>query len=439
MVLVFQGLIGILIDFGLQGALIQRRRDSHTAIRYHTAFWVLCTGGVAWWALYIFLGVPLMSTLFQDDRVLGVALLIAPCILFQSISLVPEIILTRRLKFDAIAKAEITASVGSSFIAVSSAFLGAGIYALIIQHIIYHGVRALAVFRASKWSPRMRFHFQSIREVMSFSCFMLGSRVLYFIRTNQDTILIGAFLGAAPLGVYSMAYTLTENVRTQIARIISRVMLPIYGRMQDEPSRIGVHYLSITRAMTLAFFPISLTLIFFGRVIIEGLFPDEWLAAIVPTKLLALGGVVYAVSGPAAEVFQGIGRVKELFKISLINVVLIGLPLMLALVYLFGINGAAGAMFISFVSMRIMSYYAMRRYVDVSVSQILLAISPSLTATAIAVCINYVLGLNSTPFGIITIWVSFATAAFLVYLDLAIRLISSIPNRESRGKLDRRD
>ncbi len=417
MVIVFLSLLGVFIDFGLQNALIQRPRDENSLTRYHSAFWFLLAGGAGWTLFFVLACVPAMVWFYHEPRLLEIAFAMAPSLMFQSVAIVPEVRLTRRLRFKSIAIAEVTSTLVAAGLAIGLALAGAGIHALVAQQVAYAGLRSLLIWYFARWRPRLRFEWASLNDVTSFSSYVLGARVLYFIRTNLDTLVIGALLGATSLGVHTIAYAITENVRAQFARIISRVMLPVYSRMQHDTEMIRPHYLNITRAMTLVFFPLSLSLILFAKPIIETLFSVEWQAAIVPTQLLAAGGMVYALSGPATEVFQGIGRVKALFLISTFNVAVIGFPLMWILTSLYGLVGAAAAMLLSFISMRILSFVVLRRYLFISLSDVLRATGPALVAASLLTALNLLTPNRNLFLGLATILSGFSLTASICYRD----------------------
>ena len=66
----------------------------------------------------------------------------------------------------------------------------------------------------------------AVTEIRSFGRWVLGSSAASFIGAQADRILMGRFLGAAWLGVYAVALTLSEAVNVVIARVITGIMYP---------------------------------------------------------------------------------------------------------------------------------------------------------------------------------------------------------------------
>ena len=418
MVLVFLNLLGLFVDFGLQNVLVQRPRDERSAERYYSVFWFLLVAGFGWMLAFAAVFSSLTVWVFNEARLAEIALLLAPCLLFQSIAVLPEVRLLRRMRFRSIAAAEVASTLSSAVAAIAIAFAGAGVFSLIAQQLIYTALRAVFIWHASNWRPRLHFSWRSLREVQELGGYMLGSRVLTYLGSNIDRLAIGAILGASSLGLYTISYTITENIRAQLSRVISRVMLPVYARMQENFEGIKGHYLSITRVMTLVFFPFLLSLVLFAEPIIELIFSEEWSEATLPTQLLAAGGMMVAISGPAVEVLVGIGRAREVFVISVLNLVMITIPAIWVLTMAYDLVGSATAMLISFSSMRVFCYFALRRYLSIALVDILRATGPAVCAAGSLCAINWIVETVSPIAGI-----SVIASVYLIIIAVCFRQV----------------
>ncbi|TVP72522.1 MAG: hypothetical protein EA339_06500, partial [Rhodobacteraceae bacterium] len=174
MVVVVLGLIKIFVDFGLQNALIQRKRDAKSLIRNDSAFWFLLGGGIGWTALFIVAGIPLMIWLYDEPQLRDLALVMGFSILLHSLSIMPTVRLTRRMRFKSQVIAEVVSTVAASVIAIALAFVGAGVWALAAQQLSSGAIKSAMLWRAASWRPRRRFSWASLHDVVGFSGWMLG-------------------------------------------------------------------------------------------------------------------------------------------------------------------------------------------------------------------------------------------------------------------------
>ncbi len=79
---------------------------------------------------------------------------------------------------------------------------------------------------------------------------------LAFVAQNADNAIVGRFLGAASLGVYSMAYRLGELPYSAIAEPLSQAAIPAYvDGARSAPERLSVYYRTLRTIVVLSAFP----------------------------------------------------------------------------------------------------------------------------------------------------------------------------------------
>jgi O-antigen/teichoic acid export membrane protein len=416
MVVVSLSLVSILAEMGLQTALIQRQRDVRSRLRYDSAFWLLAFAGVSWMVVMWLVGMPLMAFLYQEPRLILLGIVMSLTIPIQNLTIVPVVRLTRLMRFKSIVIAELCGTAFGALVAVGLAFGGADVWALAGQQLVSTGLTMAIIWHFCLWRPRPRFDWSTIADLKHYSVFMLGNRMVYYLRANIDYLFIGAILGPASLGIYTLAYTFTENLRTSAAAIINRVTLPAYSQLQQRPAELELYYLKVTRGMTLGLFPISLTLLLYAEPIVLFALTDAWTETILPIRILSGAGLVYAALGPCAEVLQGIGKPDALFRISLLNLLVLAAPLIGSLAWFYGLPGAASAVLFAFTAMRIGTYIALRRFLPMSWVKLVGAAFPALAATLAVIAAWYLLAtLAAVPVLVAGNFLVFAMVASVVY------------------------
>ena len=78
---------------------------------------------------------------------------------------------------------------------------------------------------------------------MRFGGNLTGFNFINYFNRNLDNILLGYYLGAGPLGVYSRAYSLLLLPLREINGPASAVLLPALSRLQADPIRFRRAYL----------------------------------------------------------------------------------------------------------------------------------------------------------------------------------------------------
>lgn len=379
MIMILLGLVKIFAELSLSNALIQRKRDLRSLIRYDSAFWFLLGSGISWTLLFIIAGVPLLIWLNEEPRLREIAIVMSVSVLLHTVSVLPSVRLTRRMRFKSQVIAELVAVLVASMVTIGLAISGAGVWALVLQELTMGVVKSAMLWRSARWRPRYRFSWVSLNDLLEFSGWIFGTMVLHHIRINIDKAIVGALFGPSLLGIYSIAYLLTETLRGQLASIFEKIMLPAYSKLQNEPMRLQLNYLYVTKNMCALLFPFQLIMIIYAESVVGLLFSDIWSEAAKLIAILSIGGVIYALFGPSQEVMQGIGRARELFLTSFCNFIFVGIPTVIFLPLNYGISGAAWAVTITFASMRLTSFFIIRQYIYIGFIDMIKATGPALT------------------------------------------------------------
>lgn len=378
MVVVAVGFIKIFVDFGLQSALIQRPRDENSLVRYDSAFWFLLSAGVGWMVLFIIAGVPLLSWVYGEPQLHDLALVMSLSIFLYSISTLPLVRLRRRMRFKAIVIADVVSNLVAAIVAIAMAYGGAGVWALAAQQLVSVGLRSALLWRFAQWRPRRRFSWASLGDLFGFSGWMMAEQVVYYLRSNMDKVLVGAMLGASALGIYSLAFLITDSLRVQIGRAISTVMFPVYSRSHNDIAEVRRLYLAVVRYNALVVFPMAMLLILFADPVIPIFFGAAWADTVEPLRILAVASMIFAVAGDPATVLRGLGRPKVSFTISWWSTTLVTLPALICGILYLGLVGAAWGVVLGYTASRVAFQVYFRRIGFVTEPAVLIALWPAL-------------------------------------------------------------
>jgi len=180
------------------------------------------------------------------------------------------------------------------------------------------------------------------KEVYLFSAAVLGMDVLGFVLGQADKVLIGFYLDARQLGIYTIAAAMVAFVPTilqSVNQIFTPTIADLYSR--GEHQLLGRMFQTLTKWIIALTIPLAATFIIFSRPIMHIFGPEfevGWLILIIGT----VGQLVNCGVGSVGYLLLMSGRQKILLKIQ---VVMAGLMLVLniMLVPRWGITGAAVA------------------------------------------------------------------------------------------------
>ena len=311
--LVFAGLSLVITDAGLAAAVVQKPNLSEQDKT--TAFWTSVVLGFLIMLAGIGLSWP-VADLYGEPRVQVYFAAISPAFFFTSIGIVQGALLTSDLKFRSLELRTVIATFASTVTTVVLAVLGAGAWALVGQILSITSVSTALLWRSSDWRPQLSFAPASLRSMALFSGHVLGARTVTWARTNLDNLLIGRYVGASPLGAYSIAFNLMVTPVTRVAGPLTQVFFPAFSRMRD-PARIGAVWLRAVRLVAAGVVPAMLAIVVVAPDFIEVVFGRRWHEAAPVLQILAPVGMVQALQALNYGILQSTANTRTLFRYTL--------------------------------------------------------------------------------------------------------------------------
>jgi O-antigen/teichoic acid export membrane protein len=298
---------------------------------------------------------------------------------------------------------------------IALAIAGMGVWSIALSGTLIAATSLPLLAREISWSPRLRFSIPAFREVFSFGSFVTGSEAAVFITKNVDYLLIGRLLGAQALGVYTLAFLLTDTFRSAMMGVMNKVMYPIYGKLQSDPATLGKYYLRVIHYNTLVIVPVMIVLIVLAPPLLNNTFGPQWLPAAGAARLLAVSVILHTIGGTSAAVLKGIGRADLEFRINLATAGFVAVPSLLLGIHLWGITGAAGAAVVHTIATRFLFQTYMRRLVHISEWMILQSVGPALTSGLIGGSVGIALARFTSEPGLL-VTLAIVSAILCVYV-----------------------
>lgn len=306
-------LVDLLLDQGFGAALIQKKdlRDADVA----AALWFNLGAAVGLAAITV-VAAPAVASFFHTFELTAVLRVLSLGVLLRALAVVPASLLTRAMRFRHLALGHVASLALGGAVGLWLALEGASYWAVVVQILVQHAVFAAVVFPAAD-PARREGSVAALKGMWRYSVNVLGGKLVNYFGRNVDNILIGRFLGAGPLALYSMAYRAHLLPTHVLSRAVNRVAFPAFSRLQDERARIRAYFLFSSRAMALVSFPSMTLLILLAPDLVRTVLGTEWMAAVVPMQVLAFTAARQSVQTVAGPVFMGCGRADWQFRVDL--------------------------------------------------------------------------------------------------------------------------
>lgn len=315
MAMVLIGFANIFSEFGFSSALIQNQKTS--ILHESSIFWLnIITGFILTCIFYLFANE--LAVFYSNPDLVRIIKFLSFTFLLSSFNIVPVTILQKNMRYDLMNKIELSSQAASNLIGVILAYNGFGVMSLVYQTLSLSIFKGVLLFSFNNWKPNLVFNLRYVKELFTFSAYLTGFNFINYWARRADDLLIGKFLGATNLGVYSRAYALMLLPITQVIGVISNVMFPTFSTIQHDKERIKNIYLKVLQVLAFITFPMMIGLITVADNFILSIFGQKWIEVVPIIRILAVVGLLQTLTHPTGWVYTSQNKTNLMFYIGLI-------------------------------------------------------------------------------------------------------------------------
>lgn len=356
--LVFTTLSNVLIDSGLSSALIQKKEISEDD--KSTVFFTNLILAISVYVI-IFFTAPFFARYFHNPDITNLLRVIEVIVVIDAFSAIQNTVLSRDMDFKTLTKYKIISIVVAVAVSIVLAFVGMGVWALVIQYLLFSISRALLLWTRTKWRPNFVFSKHSFKTLFDYGSKLLLSRFIAELYNQFQSILIGRHYTAHDLGYYTQARQLELIPVESLSRVVDNVSFPAYSKLQDD--RIQLKTMVRQNMLVLVFVntPLMFYLSTVAKPLLVFLYSDKWIGAVPYFQFLCLGfGLLLVIHNCSLTVLRAVGRTDDVLKLEIIKKIL-GVSFLILGMHFFGIWGIMyGLALNSFIELFLNGFYLKR-------------------------------------------------------------------------------
>lgn len=273
---------------------------------------------------------PSVATFFRSPEAVGIIRAMALVPLLRALTNIGMVEFRKELALGPYYLYHTLGILADLCVALPLAFWLQSAWALVAGWLAATSVRVVLSYTLHAYRPSLRLDSAQLREVGGYGRWVFGSTAIRWFLTFGVETVVGRLLGIGPLGLYHMAWRLTNLPATEVAQVVSYVTLPAYVKLQETPSRVQRGYLRVLKVVTLVAIPTAAVIVAHGEDFTRLLMGSRWLPMAPLVQVLAICGLLRAVEATVQPLFQGMGRPKletvvAFLQLALLTVVLIPL------------------------------------------------------------------------------------------------------------------
>lgn len=387
-VLVFINLARVFVDSGFNTALIQKKDADN--LDFSSVFYIsLIIAGILY--IIIYFSAPFIAY-FYDDTSLTLILRVLSLTLFPgAFNSIQNAYVSRKMMFKKLFYSSLGAVVVSGIAGIGAAYLGMGVWALVIQNLTNSITITIIMWFTVKWRPTLEFSFERVKSLFSYSWKLLTSSFIYTLYLDLRTLIIGRMYSSSSLGYYNRGQQIPKALVSSTDGAIQAVMFPTYSSVQDDEDSIKRIIRRSVKTSSFLIFPMMFGLAAVAEPLIIILLGEKWLPAVPFLQIFCVFYGFQPIHSAKQQAIKAIGRsdislkLEVIVRIESIVILLISIP--------FGIYAIAVSQIVStFIALFIIGW-PNRNLFNYSAREQVGDILPALSISTVMGVLVYLIGL----------------------------------------------
>lgn len=352
-------------DFGVATYLIQEPELTTKKVRAALGMSLVTSLGVGF---LLVIASGLAGKIYHQPGVKWVILITSISLVFIPINSIIAMWLQRQMKFGALYRISIVGALAQTIVTIGLGMMGWGYLSMAWGSVANSVGITLAGIRY--WPREYGFlpSFRAWGPIASLGFYSTVGNLGEEITPRSTDLFVGRMLGMAGLGQFSRASSLVGFIFNSLIMAALPVALSVLALKRRANEDIHEAYLTATSYLTVIVWPVFLFTAIMAFQMIRILFGQQWDIAVLPARILAVGGVLTALSAVHPSVFQAVGAMKQRMHVQLIVT-----PIQVAVFFFaahFGLAWVAIASVISSLVELIPSQIAVNRIAKVTAGDI---------------------------------------------------------------------
>jgi len=426
MITVFFAVAEVFVQSGFGQAYIQKKEVNNAdadTVFYSNLFISILVYGLLW------LAAPAIAAFYEQPVLIELTRVMGLVVIINAFNVIQIAQVTRAVDFKRKTKVTLLATLASGIAGISAAYMGFGVWSLVIQQMGNRFLTTCGLWVTSQWKPGLQFSIQSFQGLFAFGGWVLGASIIRTIFDNIYILTIGKFFPVAELGFYTKAKQFQNLSSQQLAGAVGSVAFPVLSKFQADKCQLrnmASKFLTHTLAFTA---PLLVIMMVVAKPFVLILLTEKWAPMIPFLQLLCIAGILYPIHQVNVQLLQAQGKSNLNFRLTVFkNSMRI---INIALMYRYGVIFIIiGEVVVSFLALAVNTYYT-KRMLDYGFMDQLRDVQQTLISVAVAgaagfaashslanMYINFGVGLSVTASGYLLLQYIFNKPFFMEMIKL---------------------
>lgn len=318
-ILVFINLASVIVDGGLNTALVQKKDAEQ--IDFSTIFWFCLVVALVLYIL-LYASAPIISSFYGNEILTPTLRVLGLSIFFNSFNSIQRAYVSKYMMFRELFIANSVAILISGVVGILMAFRGYGVWALVGQTLSSSVFCCLIMWFAIHWRPSLEFSPKRFKQLFEFGWKIFLTNLITAIYGDIRSVVIGKVYQPSALAHFDRGSSFPKLIMANLVTTLNAVLLPTFASEQDNPKRVKQ---MMRRSVQIGYFfvaPLLVGLFCCAKELVLVLLTDKWLPAVPFIQIFCIAYFLMPIQNVNITAIQSLGYSGITLKLEIVKKIL---------------------------------------------------------------------------------------------------------------------
>lgn len=317
-VAIITSLSNMIVESGMGAALVNKKNT--TEKDYNTVFTFNLLMSCLLYII-IFFSAPFVADYFGNFILKDILRILSLTLIFNAFTLVQRTILLRKLLYKKQSFISLLSLIISVIISIILANNEFGVWAIVIQMVLYSLIYSIVIFILIRYIPKIYFSISSFKELLGFGGRITLSSAIQIGYNDIISSVIAKIYSIQTTGLYAQAQKLIAFPINIFRSLFDIAAFPILSKIKDK-EEFAKMCSQINRGIYLLAFPLLLVIPFNTQEIIKIVLGNQWLEANTIFSILSIGIIILLIEIATFNVLKSSGNAKSYLKLGIYRAII---------------------------------------------------------------------------------------------------------------------
>ena len=316
LITIFINVCNVIIDGGLNTALIQKKNVDN--IDFSTILYFSIFISVFLYTI-LFISAPQISNFYDKPILTKVIRVIGLNLIFYGINSIQRAYVSKHMLFNKLFYSSFFAVVVSGLLGIYLAYIGAGVWALVVQNLSSSIITCIIMWFTINWRPSLTFSSKKFADLFSYGWKIFAANIITVLFVEIRKLFIGKLYTPSSLAYYEKGEQLPNLVMVNIFTSIQTILLPTLSEFQDDKLKVKNMMRRATKVSCFVIYPLMVGMIVVAEPLVHFLLGDRWMGVVPFIQIMCVANFFRPITISNWEAIKALGHSGITLKLEIIK------------------------------------------------------------------------------------------------------------------------